>query len=82
MILHMKQHTQPSIRPFKFENHWLKHSDIASVTHNAWTTGTIITNTARRLQYKVQATQRVLSKWAADTYKKRDTYLRRSKWVV
>lgn len=84
MILHVKPHLTNGGRSFRFETHWIDHPDIKEVIANAWNSNQSegITNRANRLDQKIRDTQKTLTKWALDTYKKRDTFLCRSKWVV
>lgn len=81
IMLHMQPHIAPVKRTFKFETYWLKHSDIRAVIQEAWS-ATIRSPNPKRLHQKVRLTQRKLTVWAAEVYGKKDTYLRRSKWVV
>ncbi|XP_078181452.1 uncharacterized protein LOC144575215 [Carex rostrata] len=82
LFLNIKPHANPCRKKFKFENFWLKHQEVHGVVAAAWATTSHSPNPVRVFQEKIFTVQRELLSWARRKFCKRDTLLRRSKWVL
>lgn len=49
---------------------------------SAWQRATVVTNTVISFRNKLAAVRIGLTKWTRGKFAKRDTYLRRSKWIL
>lgn len=82
LVLNIKPHINPQRKNFRFETFWLKHQEIHDVVATAWQAPTGSTNPVRNFNQKIGTVQKALTRWARQKFCSRDTYLRRSKWVL
>lgn len=84
LLLNIKPHDNPPKKKFRFEIFWLKHQEIHGVVAAAWASlpSNIYTNPVKNFQEKVAIVRKELHRWARKKFCKRDTYLRRSKWIL
>lgn len=54
----------PKAKIFRFENHWLQHSEFRNIVANAWNIPAGYTDAAKNINAKLNFLRRALKKWA------------------
>lgn len=81
LMLTLKPHRNPQRRPFKLELFWLKYQDVHEKVNTACNS-VHEQNPIIRRQKKISAARDALKRWSHEKFKKRETFLSRSKWVL